>query len=81
MNDNKICLFRLINSKDRVGAIVIGRKVEVYPHQKHQRNKVIVDGVTYYDFTGASFIKEFDEKESEQLLDLIKKDVLDFDRI
>ena len=74
-------LFRLIHKNARVGAIVIGRKVTVYPHKPHQRYHVEVDGVDYIDFCGASFICELDEETSKDYLEKVKNDVLKMERV
>lgn len=78
----KLGLYRIHHKDARIGAIVIAKNVAVKgkPGKGH-RYSVEVDGIDFLDFCGASFICEIDEVQSQDILDKIKKDVLDFESI
>lgn len=79
----KLKLFRLIHKDPhiRVGAVVIGRQAEVVFPKPHQRYYVMVDGIKYIDFSGASFICELTEDQEKECLEKVKEDVLKFEKI
>lgn len=78
----KLNLFRIIHKNHRIGAIVIAKNVTVNGKPgKGQRYSVTVDGVKFIDFCGASFICEIDEIQSQDILDKIKEDIIEFEKI